>query len=100
MKYVLPFSYLYGSCIQINFCSNFSNLNDSMKSALTKLSSGSSLPESIEYDTDSLRKELIAVGYSPGPIGPTTKRVYLLKLKELKKSPAPIVNEHQKEHSK
>lgn len=61
-----------------------------MKSALTKLSCGSSLPESIEYDTDLLRKELIAVGYSPGPITQSTKRVYLLKLRQLKKNPVVV----------
>lgn len=64
-----------------------SGLDESMRSALTKLSSGSSLPESVEYDTDSLRKELTAAGYPPGPITRSTKRVYLLKLKQLKRDP-------------
>lgn len=58
-----------------------------MKSALTKSSNGSSLPESVEYDTDSLRRELCALGYTPGPITHTTKQVYLLKLRQLKNEP-------------
>lgn len=67
-----------------------------MKSALTKLSGGSSLPESVEYDTDSLRKELTALGYSPGPITYSTKRVYLLKLQQLKKNPDVVWSEPPK----
>lgn len=63
-----------------------------MKSALTKLSSGSSLPDSIEYDVDLLRKELTSLGFSPGPITDTTKRVYLKKLQQLKREPLVIPN--------
>lgn len=70
----------------------FSGLDESMRSALTKRSYGSSLPETIEYDTDSLRKELIAVGYSPGPITETTKRIYLKKLQQLKREPLVVQN--------
>ncbi|KAI4467890.1 ankyrin repeat and lem domain-containing protein 1 [Holotrichia oblita] len=46
--------------------------------------SQSSLPKSLDYDTDTLRKELTAQGFDPGPITKTTKRVYLRKLYQLK----------------
>lgn len=77
-----------------------SGLDESMKSALTKFSSGSSLPDSVEYDAELLRKELIALGYSPGPITNTTKRVYLLKLRQLKKEPLIIPKTPTKDRSK
>ncbi|KAL3285873.1 hypothetical protein HHI36_000393 [Cryptolaemus montrouzieri] len=47
----------------------------------------SSLPASTDYDTDTLRKELTTHGYNPGPITFTTKRIYLRKLKQIKKQP-------------
>ncbi|CAH0551473.1 unnamed protein product [Brassicogethes aeneus] len=53
----------------------------------------SSLPETIDYDTDTLRKELTLHGYQPGPITSTTKRVYLKKLRQLKKKPTVFVQE-------
>lgn len=51
----------------------------------------SSLPGSFDYDPDTLRKELTARGFEPGPITSTTKRVYLRKLYRLKKHPQSIV---------
>jgi len=47
----------------------------------------SSLPETFDYDSDTLRKELTVLGFNPGPITVTTKRVYLKKLHQLKKYP-------------
>ncbi|KAJ8924360.1 hypothetical protein NQ315_007156, partial [Exocentrus adspersus] len=47
----------------------------------------STLPDIIDYDTDTLRKELTTHGYNPGPITATTKRVYLKKLHQLQKCP-------------
>ncbi|XP_044744644.1 ankyrin repeat and LEM domain-containing protein 1-like [Coccinella septempunctata] len=47
----------------------------------------SSLPATADYDTDTLRKELTTHGYNPGPITFTTKRVYLRKLKQIRKHP-------------
>lgn len=47
----------------------------------------SSYPATVDYDTDTLRKELTTHGYNPGPITFTTKRVYLRKLKQIKKHP-------------
>lgn len=49
-------------------------------------SKASSLPSVIDYDTDTLRKELTIRGEPPGPITKTTKRVYLRQLKKLKKT--------------
>lgn len=51
----------------------------------------SSIPASIDYDSDTLRKELTSAGYNPGPITFTTKRVYLRKLMQLKKNPITFV---------
>ena len=45
----------------------------------------SSLPPSVEYDAQTLRNELIALGCSPGPIMENTKHLYLKKLHALKK---------------
>lgn len=69
-----------------------SECNGSLKgsSISSKLSS---LPETIDYDTDTLRKELTVHGYNPGPITVTTKRVYLKKLRQLKKQPLIISQE-------
>lgn len=53
----------------------------------------STLPEALDYDTDTLRRELTQLGYSAGPITLTTKRVYLKKLYQLKKHPPPATKE-------
>ncbi|KAK9875278.1 hypothetical protein WA026_007669 [Henosepilachna vigintioctopunctata] len=59
----------------------------------SKSSKMSSLPATVDYDTDTLRKELTNHGYNPGPITLTTKRIYLRKLKQLKSHPQePIVS--------
>ncbi|KAF5293023.1 hypothetical protein FQA39_LY13792 [Lamprigera yunnana] len=65
---------------------------------ISESSKASTLPASFDYDSDTLRKELILRGYPAGPITKTTKRVYLKKLYELKKKlplrvNAPIDNE-------
>lgn len=53
----------------------------------------SSLPDTFDYDTDTLRMELTSQGFVPGPITLTTKRLYLKKLYHLKKIPiSDIVN--------
>jgi len=46
-----------------------------------------SIPPSLDYDTDTLRRELKRNGYIPGPIVPTTKRLYLRKLFRIQKKP-------------
>lgn len=64
------------------------NLNKSIVSTITSQSSKvSSLPQNLDYDTDSLRKELKSRGFEPGPITKTTKRIYLKKLHKLRKNP-------------
>uniref|UniRef100_V5G9M2 Ankyrin repeat and LEM domain-containing protein n=1 Tax=Anoplophora glabripennis TaxID=217634 RepID=V5G9M2_ANOGL len=72
--------------------SYFSEYNGSIKSSSFS-SKMSSLPDTIDYDTDTLRKELIIRGYNPGPITVTTKSVYLKKLHQLKKYPALVSRE-------
>ncbi|XP_060522645.1 ankyrin repeat and LEM domain-containing protein 1-like [Cylas formicarius] len=47
----------------------------------------SSVSEELDYDTDTLRKELTLLGYNPGPITLTTKKVYLKKLHQLRRYP-------------
>jgi ankyrin repeat protein len=67
-----------------------SDCNGSVKSFV---SSKPSLPESFDYedcDPEIIRKELTLLGYNPGPVTATTKRVYLKKLKQLKQQP-PVV---------
>ncbi|EFA06702.1 ankyrin repeat and LEM domain-containing protein 1 [Tribolium castaneum] len=52
------------------------------------VSSRDSLPETIDfedYDPETIRRELTSLGYNPGPITVSTRRVYLKKLKQLKK---------------
>lgn len=51
----------------------------------TIVSVASSLPASVQYDDNTLRAELIRLGYRPGPIQDTTRNLYLKKLQELKK---------------
>jgi hypothetical protein len=46
-----------------------------------------SVPSSLDYDTDILRRKLKENGYNPGPIVPTTKRLYLRKLLRIQKKP-------------
>ncbi|XP_047509572.1 ankyrin repeat and LEM domain-containing protein 1-like [Pieris napi] len=53
----------------------------------TILSVASSLPPSMDYDTDTLRAELTKLGFKPGPILENTKTLYLKKLHALKKNP-------------
>lgn len=49
----------------------------------------SSLPTNFDYDSHTLRMELIQYGYPVGPVTDTTKRVYLKKLYKLKKQGKP-----------
>lgn len=77
---------------------HFSEYNGSVKS-ISFSSKVSSLPETIDYDTDALRRELTVRGYNPGPITVTTKGVYLKKLHQLKKYPS-LVNKENKSVSK
>jgi len=49
-----------------------------------------SIPPSLDYDTDTLRRELKENGYIPGPIVPTTKRLYLKKLFRIQKKPVEV----------
>ncbi|CAG4947722.1 unnamed protein product [Colias eurytheme] len=53
----------------------------------TILSIASSLPPSMEYDTNTLRAELTKLGFKPGPILDNTKTLYLKKLQALRKNP-------------
>ncbi|KAF2882128.1 hypothetical protein ILUMI_24050 [Ignelater luminosus] len=69
--------------------------NDGMESNISAIQSHSSklssLPATFDYDTDTLRNELTQCGYHPGPITKTTKRVYLKKLRHLKRQILPRV---------
>jgi hypothetical protein len=49
-----------------------------------------SVPSSLDYDTDVLRRKLKENGYTPGPIIPTTKRLYLRKLLRFQRKPIQI----------
>jgi hypothetical protein len=49
-----------------------------------------SVPSSLDYDTDILRRKLKENGYTPGPIVATTKRLYLRKLLSLQRNPIQI----------
>ncbi|XP_075981383.1 uncharacterized protein LOC142980009 [Anticarsia gemmatalis] len=51
----------------------------------TIVSVASSLPASVQYDDNTLRAELVRLGYNPGPIQDTTRNLYLKKLQALKK---------------
>ncbi|CAH2089719.1 unnamed protein product [Euphydryas editha] len=59
----------------------------------TILSVASSLPSSMEYDNNTLRAELIRLGFNPGPIQENTKTLYLKKLHTLKNNP--IIAQHE-----
>jgi hypothetical protein len=52
-----------------------------------------SIPPSLDYDTDTLRRELKENGYIPGPIVPTTKRLYLRTLFRIQRKPAKVSTE-------
>jgi hypothetical protein len=52
-----------------------------------------SIPLSLDYDTDRLHRELKENGYTPGPIVPTTKRLYLRKLFKIQKKPVQMSTE-------
>lgn len=51
----------------------------------TIVSVASSLPASVQYDDNTLRAELVRLGFTPGPIQSTTRSLYLKKLQALKK---------------
>ncbi|KAM3963178.1 uncharacterized protein ACR2FA_002543 [Aphomia sociella] len=53
----------------------------------TVLSVASSLPPSVQYDNNTLRAELVRLGFRPGPIQDSTRTLYLKKLMALKKNP-------------
>ena len=53
----------------------------------TIVSVASSLPASVQYDDNTLRAELLRLGFTPGPIQDTTRNLYLKKLQALKKGP-------------
>ncbi|KAL0869660.1 hypothetical protein ABMA27_005907 [Loxostege sticticalis] len=53
----------------------------------TVMSVASSLPSSVQYDNNTLRAELIKLGFRPGPILDSTRTLYLKKLQALKKDP-------------
>lgn len=61
----------------------------------TVLSIASSLPTSVKYDDNTLRAELLKLGFSPGPIQDSTRTLYLKKLQALKKD-APVLEKHEK----
>lgn len=60
----------------------------------------SSIPSVLDYDTDTLRRELTVRGEPPGPITKTTKRVYLRQLKRLKKTGIVLDKSNQKQNAK
>lgn len=53
----------------------------------TIVSVASSLPPSVEYDNNTLRAELLKLGFNAGPIQNSTRTLYLKKLQALKKNP-------------
>ncbi|XP_035435336.2 ankyrin repeat and LEM domain-containing protein 1 [Spodoptera frugiperda] len=59
----------------------------------TIVSVASSLPASVQYDDNTLRAELLRLGFTPGPIQDTTRNLYLKKLQALKKNPRDDVEE-------
>ncbi|XP_068620657.1 ankyrin repeat and LEM domain-containing protein 1-like [Battus philenor] len=65
----------------------------------TILSAASSLPSSMDYDVNTLRSELVRLGFNPGPIQENTKTLYLKKLHNLRKCPTVPVNKDGKTFS-
>ncbi|XP_026495416.2 ankyrin repeat and LEM domain-containing protein 1-like [Vanessa tameamea] len=61
----------------------------------TTLSVASSLPSSMEYDNNTLRAELVRLGFNPGPIQENTKMLYLKKLQALKKNPIVVQRDNK-----
>ncbi|XP_014364682.2 ankyrin repeat and LEM domain-containing protein 1 [Papilio machaon] len=59
----------------------------------TILSVASSLPSTMDYDVNTLRSELMKLGFTPGPIHENTKTLYLKKLQTLKKTPIVVTKE-------
>lgn len=47
----------------------------------------------MEYDNNTLRAELVRLGFKPGPIQENTKTLYLKKLHALKNNP--IIAQHE-----
>lgn len=64
----------------------------------TAVSVASSLPTTVQYDNNTLRAELLKLGFSPGPIQDSTRTLYLKKLQALKKTPV-VVNSQGKTYS-
>ncbi|XP_063367094.1 ankyrin repeat and LEM domain-containing protein 1-like [Cydia amplana] len=64
----------------------------------TIVSVASSLPASVVYDSNTLRAELVKLGFKPGPIQDGTKTLYLKKLQALKKQPI-VFNKQGKTYS-
>lgn len=62
--------------------------NDNKSTSSKANTVASSLPTTIDYDTETLRTELTFRGEAPGPITSTTKRTYLKRLLRLQKIPA------------
>ncbi|CAG9839599.1 unnamed protein product [Diabrotica balteata] len=71
--------------------------NGSVKTLSSKMSS---LPETINYDADTLRRELTILGFNPGPITATTMRVHLKKLHQLRKLSPWVREQSRKTESK
>ncbi|KAG6458471.1 hypothetical protein O3G_MSEX010894 [Manduca sexta] len=59
----------------------------------TVLSVASSLPTSVQFDNNTLRAELMRLGFRPGPIQDSTRTLYLKKLQALKKTPIVVSNQ-------
>lgn len=62
----------------------------------TIVSMASSLPPSVEYDNNTLRTELLKLGFNAGPIQNSTRTLYLKKLQTLKKNPILATNSSNK----
>lgn len=58
------------------------------------MSTDYSLPNSEDYDTDNLRKDLNAYGLIPGPINKFTKKVYIKKIFKMKRKGERYVEEN------
>ncbi|XP_060805763.1 ankyrin repeat and LEM domain-containing protein 1 [Amyelois transitella] len=64
----------------------------------TIVSVASSLPPSVQYDSNTLKEELLKLGFKPGPIQDSTRTLYLKKLQALKKNPM-VVKKQGKTYS-